>query len=42
MRPVSISLSQEPGKSVPAVNRMHDVGNYCSDRGDGAAEGEEM
>jgi hypothetical protein len=30
------------GKSAPAVNRTHDVGNYCSDRGDGAAEGEEM
>jgi hypothetical protein len=29
-------------KLLPAVNRTHEVGNYCSDRGDGAAEGEEM
>jgi hypothetical protein len=35
-------LPGTPGKYAPAVNRMHNVGNYCSDRGDGAAEGEEM
>jgi hypothetical protein len=29
-------------KCAPAVNLMGDDGNYCSDRGDGAAEGEEM
>jgi hypothetical protein len=33
---------RKPGICVPAVNRTHEVGNYCSDRGDGAAEGEEM
>jgi hypothetical protein len=35
-------MTGNPGKSPPAVNRMAGVGNYCSDRGDGAAEGEEM
>jgi hypothetical protein len=29
-------------KCDPAVNLMGDDGNYCSDRGDGAADGEEM
>jgi hypothetical protein len=30
------------GKSAMDVNRRQDVGNYCSDRGDGAVAGEEM
>jgi hypothetical protein len=33
---------EEPGMCAPAVNRMPRVGNYCSDRGDGAAGGKEM
>jgi len=35
-------MPRRPGKSALAVNRMGDVGNYSSDRGDGAAEFEEM
>jgi hypothetical protein len=40
-----MSMPSLPGtqrKCARAVNLMGDVGNYCSDRGDGAAEGEEM
>jgi hypothetical protein len=30
------------GKCGTAVNRTREVGNYCSDCGDGAAEGKEI
>jgi hypothetical protein len=38
----AVPLHVQHGKTAAVVNRMGNVGNYCSDRGDGAAEGEEM